>query len=132
MGSVDFAAAARSILTLGKVKDEQDVRVIIHTKSSLTSAGSSLAFSLNEDTGFTWLGEYEIEEDDLLSGGKGTSKLNQAIELINCLLNDNPISTNVIMQEAKNKGIGKTTMNAAKEQLHIKSIRMNDSWYWKK
>lgn len=132
VGSIDFAAAARSILTLGKVKDNQDVRVLLHTKSSLAPAGSPLAFSLTEEDGFTWLGEYDISEDDLLAGNPGSNKLNQAMELINALVSNGPITTNDMMQQAKDKGIGKTTMNAAKEKLQIKSVRMNDMWYWSK
>lgn len=132
VGSIDFAAYARSIITLAKVKDKQDVRAIIQTKSSLAPAGPSLAFSLTEEEGFIWLGEYEISEDDLLEGSSGTSKLNQAIELIESLLTNGPVTTNDIMAEAKKKGIGKTTMNAAKEKNCIKSVRMNDMWYWSK
>ena len=132
LGSVDFAAYARSILTIGKVKDKEDVRAIIHTKSSLAPAGPSLAFSLTEQDGFTWLGEYEISESDLFEGGSGTSKLTQAIGLIDSLLKNGPISTNDVMQEAKKQGIGKTTMNAAKVKNNIKSVRMNDVWYWSK
>ena len=132
VGSIDFIACARSVLTIGKVKDEQDIRVILHTKSSLAPAGATLAFSINREKGFEWIGEYDISEDDLLAGGTGSSKLSSAIELIESLTQNEPVATNKIMAEAKLKGIGKTTMNAAKEKLNIKSMRMNDMWYWSK
>lgn len=129
VGSIDFAAFARSILTIGRIKNE-DIRAIMHTKSSLAPAGSTLAFNLSIENGFQWLGEYDISEDDLLSGSSGTSKLEQAKHLINRLLQDGPMLTTKIMEEAKNFNIGKTTMNAAKEQLKVKSIKKNDVWYW--
>ncbi len=35
LGSIDFRAAARSVLLIGRVKREPNVRVIVHDKSSL-------------------------------------------------------------------------------------------------
>lgn len=35
LGSIDFQAAARSVLIVGRIKDEPEVRVVCHTKSSL-------------------------------------------------------------------------------------------------
>lgn len=34
LGSIDFQAAARSVLIVGRVKDEPEIRVICHVKSS--------------------------------------------------------------------------------------------------
>ena len=34
LGSIDFQAAARSVLIVGRIKDEPEVRVVCHTKSS--------------------------------------------------------------------------------------------------
>lgn len=129
IGSIDFAACARSILTVGRVKDNVDTRVIIQTKNSLAVVGSSMAFSLSEERGFEFIGEYEIDEDDLFEGKKGNSKIDQALQLIKRLLNDGACPTTEIMDEAKKDGIGKTTMNAAKEKYGIKSIKKNDIWY---
>ena len=39
LGSIDFRAAARSVLLIGRVKREPNVRVIIHDKSSLAPEG---------------------------------------------------------------------------------------------
>ena len=43
LGSIDFQAAARSVLIVGRVKDEPEVRVVCHTKSSLAPEGTSIA-----------------------------------------------------------------------------------------
>ena len=40
LGSIDFRAAARSVLLIGRVKREPNVRVIIHDKSSLAPEGN--------------------------------------------------------------------------------------------
>ncbi len=41
LGSIDFRAAARSVLLIGRVKREPNVRVIIHDKSSLAPEGQN-------------------------------------------------------------------------------------------
>ena len=66
LGSIDFQAAARSVLIVGRIKDEPEIRVVCHVKSSLAPEGKSIAFRLDKDTGFEWIGEYDISADDLL------------------------------------------------------------------
>ena len=65
LGSIDFQAAARSVLIVGRIKDEPEIRVVCHVKSSLAPEGKSIAFRLDKDTGFEWIGEYDISADDL-------------------------------------------------------------------
>ena len=73
LGSIDFQAAARSVLIIGRLKDEPEVTVVCHTKSSLAPEGTSIAFRLDKNNGFEWIGKYEISADELLSGeAKGT------------------------------------------------------------
>ena len=67
LGSIDFQAAARSVLIVGRVKDEPEVRVVCHTKSSLAPEGTSIAFRLDKNNGFEWIGEYDISADELLN-----------------------------------------------------------------
>ena len=67
-----FEAAARSVLIVGRVKDEPEIRVICHVKSSLAPEGDAIAFRLDKEKGFHWIGKYDISADDLLSGdGQG-------------------------------------------------------------
>ncbi len=90
LGSIDFRAAARSVLLIGRVKREPNVRVIVHDKSSLAPEGKPVAFCLDPETGFSWIGEYDITADELLSGAGGNTatKTEQAERLILDLLAD--------------------------------------------
>ena len=54
LGSIDFQAAARSVLIVGRVKGEPEVRVVCHVKSSLAPEGKSIAFRLDKKEGFQW------------------------------------------------------------------------------
>ena len=75
LGSIDIAAAVRSILFVEKVEKEkeQDIRVVYQQKDSLAKKENPVAFSLGEE-GLKWLGEYDISIEDLLMGRAGTKK----------------------------------------------------------
>ena len=86
LGSIDIAAAVRSILFVEKVEKEkeQDIRVVYQQKDSLVKKENPVAFSLGEE-GLKWLGEYDISIEDLLMGKAGTkkeTKLEKAQKLI--------------------------------------------------
>ena len=68
LGSIDFQATVRSVLIVGRIKDTPQVRVIAQDKSSLAPEGGSVAFELDKEAGFRWLGEYEMSVDKLLCG----------------------------------------------------------------
>ena len=82
LGSVDFQATARSVLVVGRVKDSPETRVMAHQKSSLAPEGEPIAFELNKETGFRWIGHYDISIDDLLSGFSRQKKSAMAESLI--------------------------------------------------
>ena len=131
LGSVDIQAAARSVLLVGRVKDSPTIRVMAPTKSSLAPEGEPIAFELNKETGFHFIGKYDISIDDLLNGTSSVSKLEQAEKLLNDMLSDGtPKSQKVIQQQAKYRNISDRTLNEAKRNLNIKSIKAKDGWLW--
>lgn len=131
LGSIDFQAAARSVLIVGRIKDEPEVRVVCQTKNSLAPEAKSIAFRLSEENGFEWIGEYDVAADDLLSGtAKGTKK-QTAMDFLETILSGGQMQQTAIMQLAEEKGISQKTLRNAKEALDIKSIRLNNQWYWK-
>ena len=56
LGSIDFQAEARSVLIVGRVKNEPETRVVCHVKSSLAPEGKSIAFRLDKRTGLNGSG----------------------------------------------------------------------------
>ena len=134
LGSIDFRAAARSVLLIGRVKREPNVRVIIHDKSSLAPEGKPVAFCLDPETGFEWIGEYDITADELLSGagGNNATKTEQAERLILDLLADGKeLASEDIEKAATEAGISARTVRAAKRNLdgRITSKRIGAAWY---
>ena len=67
MGSIDFFAVARSVLLVGRVEGEENIRAVVQIKNNLAGFGHPKAFQLSED-GFLWLGDYEITADEVLGG----------------------------------------------------------------
>ena len=130
LGSIDFQAAARSVLIVGRVKNEPEIRVVCHVKSSLAPEGKSIAFHLDKDNGFEWIGEYDISADDLLSGNCRGQKIKEAKEFLLEILADGAVEQNVILKEAESRGIkGKTLWNA-KKALGVLSIKPGGHWSW--
>ena len=130
LGSIDFQAAARSVLIVGRIKDEPEVRVVCHVKSSLAPEGKSIAFRLDKDNGFEWIGEYDISADDLLRGDSRGQKSRKAKEFLLEILADGGMAQKKIEEEAEKRGIKKKTLRNAKLELEIDSVKRGNQWFW--
>ena len=130
LGSIDFQAAARSVLIVGRIKDEPEIRVVCHVKSSLAPEGKSIAFRLDKDTGFEWIGEYDIRADDLLSGDNRGQKIHEAKEFLKEILVSGSVAQTKVAEEAESRGIKKKTLWNAKKELEIESVKIGNQWFW--
>ncbi len=89
MGSIDFFAVARSVLLVGRVEGEENIRAVVQIKNNLAAFGHPKAFALSED-GFQWLGDYEITADEVLGGiAPKANKMEQAKRLLRELAETN-------------------------------------------
>ena len=120
LGSIDIAAAVRSVLFIGKLKHDPTMRILTHEKSSLAPPGASLAFSLGDEGGFRWVGEYDITADEMLSGiePQRETKTQQAKDLICALLaGGKQVLSEDIDKAALERGIPGRTVRDAKREL---------------
>lgn len=120
LGSIDIAAAVRSVMFIGKLKHDPTMRILTHEKSSLAPPGTSLAFSLGDEGGFRWVGEYDITADEMLSGiePQRESKTQQAKDLICTLLaGGKQVLSEDIDKAALERGIPGRTVRDAKREL---------------
>ena len=130
LGSIDIAAAVRSILFVEKVEEEkeQDIRVVYQQKDSLAKKENPVAFSLGEE-GLNWLGEYDISIEDLLMGKAGTkkeTKLEKAQKLILELLTKRKVMClEELEAELLAYGISSRTGRDARKQLES---RLSYDW----
>ena len=83
LGSIDLAAACRSILMAGCDPEDNNKRGIVHIKSNLALAGVAIGYKLTSE-GFYWTGESDLTWQKILSaedtGGK--SALDEATEFL--------------------------------------------------
>ena len=120
LGSIDIAAAVRSVMFIGKLKHDPTMRILTHEKSSLAPPGVSLAFSLGDEGGFRWVGEYDITADEMLSGiePQRETKTQQAKDLICALLaGGKQVLSADIDKAALERGIPGRTVRDAKREL---------------
>ena len=131
MGSIDFFAVARSVLLVGRVEGEPNIRAVVQIKNNLAAFGHPKAFALSED-GFQWLGDYEIMADEVLGGiAPKANKMEQAKHMLRELaLTSNAVLSNEVFDMADEQGISKRTLENAKREFGIRARKINNSWYW--
>lgn len=131
MGSIDFYAVARSVLLVGRIEGEPELRALVQIKNNLAAFGHSKAFRLSEN-GFDWIGDYEITADEVLGGiAPKTNKTEQAKELLRELAEEKSmLPSNEIIELAKQENISKRTLENAKKELGIRAKKINSIWYW--
>ena len=120
LGSIDIAAAVRSVMFIGKLRHDPTMSILTHEKSSLAPPGVSLAFSLGDESGFRWVGEYDITADEMLSGidPQRETKTQQAKDLICTLLaGGKQVLSEDIDKAALERGIPGRTVRDAKREL---------------
>lgn len=133
LGSIDFRAAARSVMLVGRLRKEPNVRIIVHDKSSLAPEGKSMAFNLGNEKGFYWIDGYsEITSEELLCGFSHDTKTSVAEELILDMLDDGKeVMAEEIFRTAESKNISRRTVNEAKKKIpNIKTRKVGKGWAW--
>lgn len=131
MESIDFFAVARSVLLVGRVEGQENIRAMAQIKNNLAPFGHSKAFRL-QDSSFEWMGDYEITADELLGGyAPKATKLEKAKQIIRELAKTNSLmESNEVCNLIMEQGISKRTIENAKKELKVDKKRIKDAWYW--
>jgi archaellum biogenesis ATPase FlaH len=133
LGSIDIQAAARSVLTVGRVKGKPYTRAIAQGKNNLAPEGQALGFELDPATGFRWIGTLEITIDELLSGvmPERDSTYDRAVDFLKRELADGEQLAAALYEKAAAEDISERTLRSAKQALNIKADKHSDKrWYW--
>jgi len=132
LGSIDIQAAARSVLTVGRIKDKKYTRAIAQGKNNLAPEGRTIGFELDPDTGFRWIGVLDMTIDDLLSGTMPDrdTTYDKAIEFLKVELAGGEKPAVELYAKAADQGIQERTLKKAKAALGIASYKVQKKWYW--
>ncbi|HEX8073221.1 MAG TPA: AAA family ATPase [Pyrinomonadaceae bacterium] len=135
IGSIDFTAAARSVLLVGQDPDEPTKRAIVQTKNNLAPLGSAIGYKL-EESQFWWTGESDLTAGRILSlpsdeEERGT--ITDAVDFLRTALSDGGRDNKALKDEAKQAGISEPTLRRAKERLkvRVRKVGMPGSHYQK-
>jgi hypothetical protein len=141
--SLDFAAAARSVLVVGKHPEDPNRRVLAPVKTNLSAMPPSLAFRFTEDGTFYWDGLVELDANAVLAPparGDTDEKfaLRDAEHFLLTVLGEGWAESRQVLKEAKDSGISERTLRRAKEDLGVVSKREGiegkrggGRWYWR-
>jgi putative DNA primase/helicase len=132
MGSIDFAAAARSILLVGRDPDDQNKRAVIQTKNSLAPMAEAIGFTL-EAGEFHWTGQSDLTVARMFRNEPVEDErttVDEAKDYLLEALKDGAVEQNIIEADSKELDISYRTLTRAKKALGIKSKRMGKKWGW--
>lgn len=138
IGSIDFTAAARSVLSVGQSAEDERTRVVVHIKSSTAPQGRSITYTLvrNRTPPFRWTGFSDLKTDDLASTDKDMKKagkqVNEAKRLLTQLLAKGPVEAEKIYEHADGRSISRRTLQRARDEIEgVTTFKDNGVWKWK-
>jgi hypothetical protein len=126
IGSIDFAAAARSVLLVGADPDEPNKRAVVQIKNNLAPSGEAIGYTL-EGGQFFWTGESTLTATRILSLASDDvqrSALVDAIDFLRNALAEGAREVEEVSKEARGVGITMTTLRRAREQLGLRARRV--------
>ncbi|MFQ9151489.1 MAG: hypothetical protein ACLR6B_08115 [Blautia sp.] len=123
LGSIDIAAAARSVLLVARDKDEPSKRYMLPIKSSLAPEGEPIAFELDRDKGFSWIGKCEIDINELAAGQKSSAKKDMAVNYLHTLLAENDVASVKIFEEMSRYGFSKEPYKMQRKKQESRHIK---------
>lgn len=133
LGSVDIAAAVRSIVQVGYHPDDPDIRVMCHEKHNLSRRGISQMYTLvdsgpNQVPSLTWKGECDLTAADLgrpsAKPGRPATASPKAKAFLRQFLSGGAKSKTEIEDAALELGIKDTTLRRALDKLTVKEGKM--------
>jgi len=129
LGSIDFAAACRSVLMAGCDPENEQKRGIVQIKSNLAPKGQAIGFELR-DGGFYWTGESDLTAARILAvedSGEGKSARGEAADFLRDELRDGPVEAAQVWRDAREAGLSEITVKRTKAMLGIITRRQGET-----
>ena len=138
LGSIDFVAQARSLITVGKSQINQGERLVIHTKVSNAELGQPFAYHIENRRAMFDGFRAGITEYDLTRRADpgAESRVDESCRFIYETLSSRPMTVQEMDKEAKSVDINPRALRRAREQmkldgiLSVRKVGTRGSWYW--
>jgi len=131
-GSVDITAACRSVLMVGSDPTDENRRFIAHAKSNLAKRGPSWGYTITDGC-FRWTGVVDLSAEDMnrsVDNNVLPGARDEAINFLEELLKDGPVTAREGINQAKEQDIAKRTLDRAKTMRGVKSVKHDGQWLW--
>lgn len=136
LGSVDFSAAARSMLLAGSSASDPDSRALLHIKCNVAEQAPALGYRITGGQ-FGWTGPSTLGAADLLgpeTAGEQRTAQDEAARWLKDLLSNGPIKAREVRQQAGAEGLAWRTVERAKRHLGVEVRRegfgVAGAWEW--
>jgi hypothetical protein len=136
-GSIGIVGAVRSGLLVGLDPEDENCLVLASVKCNLAKKPDSWRFRIvAADNGVgkvEWLGRTSLLADDLVVGRNAQrGALDVATDFLLELLGNGPVAQNDVAAAAGQQGISKATLRRAKDELGVKSKKLDygGGWAW--
>jgi hypothetical protein len=140
IGSIDFHAAARSVLLVGKDPDDESKRALCQTKNNLAEFGKPQGYTI-EGGQFRWTGASDLTARRILSFESDTDERGaqaEAVEFLRDALKDGARPAKEVKAEAMQAGLTEQNLRTARARLKIKPTKEGGEfggkgakWMWK-
>jgi AAA domain/DnaB-like helicase N terminal domain len=125
IGSVDFYAAARSVLLVGKDPDDESKRALCQIKNNLAAFGEPQGYTI-EGGRFFWTGASDLTAGRILSFASDIDECDaqaEAVEFLRAALKDGPRPAKEVKAEAMQAGLTEQNLRTARARLKIKPTK---------
>ncbi len=138
IGSIDFTAAARSVLLVGHDPDDEQKRAVVQTKNNLAPHGEAIGYKL-EGSQFFWMGVSDLTAERILAASSDEgerSTITEAVDYLRTALSSGARDSKAIQDEAKRAGISEATLRRAKTRLKVQAKKVGlpgshlQKWVW--
>ncbi|HZH91588.1 MAG TPA: AAA family ATPase [Pyrinomonadaceae bacterium] len=138
IGSIDFTAAARSVLLVGRDPDDEQKRAIVQTKNNLAAHGEAIGYKL-EGSQFFWMGVSDLTAERILAASSDEgerSTITEAVDYLRTALSSGARDSKAIQEEARQAGISEATLRRAKARLKVQPRKVGmpgshfQKWVW--
>ena len=128
-GSLDFAAAARSVLVVGKHPEVEGHRILAPVKMNLSAMPESLEFCFTDDGKFKWGGVSQLEANDILSAPIKNNRTARAVaeNFLREILADGPMAAKELYSEATERGHSESTLKRAGQEVGVYKYQVGET-----
>ena len=123
LGSIDFAAACRSVLLVGNDPDDEQQRAVVQTKHNLGPKALTIGYRIDASGRFEWTGRSPLTAQRILTAERDETAVDAALAFLTAALGDGPKKATDVIDAAKREGHSEASIKRAKALAGVTSTK---------